>query len=105
MAIDFESERLLAEAKQIMTHTEELLAQTSGAVGDRAATVRTQLAAGVRRMQERAEDLRHDAARSARRAAHTVDDFAHDNPWRVAGIAAIVTLAVALLVTLGRRDD
>jgi len=48
--------------------------------------------------------LRYDAARNARRAAHAVDDFAHDNPWRVAGIAAIVTLAVALLVTLGRRD-
>jgi len=104
MAIDLESERLLSEAKQIMAHTEELLAQTAGSVGEKAASVRTQLVAGVRRMQERADDLRYDASRNARRAAHAVNDFAHDNPWRVAGIAAIVTLAVALLVTLGRRD-
>jgi ElaB/YqjD/DUF883 family membrane-anchored ribosome-binding protein len=104
MAIDLESERLLDEAKQIMAHTEELLSQASGTVSEKAASVRTQLAAGVRRMQDRAEDLRYDAARGARRAAHTVDDFAHDNPWRVAGIAAIVTLAVALLITVGRRD-
>ena len=33
-----------------------------------------------------------------------VDGFARDNPWQVAGIAAVVAAAITLVV-LSQRDD
>ncbi|MEO8308152.1 MAG: hypothetical protein ABI616_08930 [Pseudomonadota bacterium] len=59
--------------------------------------------AGLRdRVKDSAQRLKEGAAkgqRELRAAAETADEYAHENPWQVAGVAALLGIAVGLLVS------
>ena len=95
---------LAADARRVIERTEELLLSTAGAVGEHVDETRAGLAARLRRVKSELADLEYAVRRKGQRAARAVDGYAHDNPWQVAGIAALVAAAVALIV-LSQRDD
>ncbi len=54
------------------------------------------------RVKDSAQRLKEGAAigqRELRAAAEKADDFAHENPWQVAGIAAVLGLALGVLIS------
>jgi len=95
---------LAAEARRVIERTEELLAATVGAVGDRVDDTRASLTSRLRRVKSELADLEYAARKHGKRAVRVVDGYARDNPWQVAGIAAVVAAAIALIV-LSQRDD
>jgi ElaB/YqjD/DUF883 family membrane-anchored ribosome-binding protein len=58
----------------------------------------------LRRLQDDFDDLQYAASRSTRSAARTADYYVHQNPWKTAGIAALVAaVAVAVAMLASRR--
>ena len=95
---------LAADARRVIERTEELLAATAGAVGDRVDDTRAGLTRRLRRVKSELADLEYAARRHGKRAVRAVDGYARDNPWQVAGIVAVVAAAITLIV-LSQRDD
>lgn len=44
-------------------------------------------------------DATRQVSRQAGRAVQAADDYAHHEPWRVAGVAALVGLAIGVLIS------
>jgi ElaB/YqjD/DUF883 family membrane-anchored ribosome-binding protein len=66
-----------------------------------AANLRKQLS----RLQDDFADLQYAVSRNARSAARAADYYVRENPWRTAGLAALVAaVAVAVAMLASRRD-
>lgn len=53
----------------------------------------------LHRASEAMADVTHDISRKVRDTASMADDYAHDQPWKVAGMAALAGLAIGLLIS------
>lgn len=54
---------------------------------------------GMSAARESMADATREVSRRAGRAVHAADDYAHNEPWRVAGIAALMGLALGVLIS------
>ena len=51
------------------------------------------------RASEAVADASHDISRRVRHTATVADEYAHEEPWKVAGIAALAGLLVGVLIS------
>jgi ElaB/YqjD/DUF883 family membrane-anchored ribosome-binding protein len=98
------TDTLADEVRKVIERTEDLISATADNVEGRVADARAGVTSRLRRVKRELANLEDEAIRRGRRTARAVDGYAHDNPWKIAGIAAVAAFAVALLLT-SRRDD
>ena len=92
---------LSADLKRLVAEAEELLAATSGTLGDgKLADLRRRVEDTLASARAGLRNAQASAAERARAAGHVADEYVHDNPWQSVGVAAAAAAAVGLLVGL-----
>jgi ElaB/YqjD/DUF883 family membrane-anchored ribosome-binding protein len=97
-SIDHGAEHLDAARSDIGSFVDEVLDLLSGA-RDRGQEELAQLRERVQGSAQRIKESAAKGQRELRAAAKQADDFAHENPWQVAGVAAVLGLALGVLIS------
>lgn len=61
--------------------------------------IRQKIERGMSAARESVADATRKVSRQAGHAVHVADEYAHNEPWRVAGMAALVGLALGVLMS------
>jgi len=94
-------EKLVADMKNVVADTEEILRATAGVAGEKMAELRERIGESLQDAKVRiaeAEELLVDRTKAAARAT---DEFVNEKPWQAVGIAAGVGLLLGIII--GRR--
>jgi ElaB/YqjD/DUF883 family membrane-anchored ribosome-binding protein len=94
-------EKFVADLRTVLVDTEQLLRSAIGQSAEKVAALQPRIEENLRNARARLEEFEQIASARTRAAAQATDDFAHEHPWKVAGISALVGMAVGLLI--GRR--
>ena len=89
LASDFNT--LLSDAEQLLQSTANYSGETIGAARDKFQNT-------LAHFKGRVSDAQSAAAGTWNRAATATDGYVHENPWKVIGAVAAVSLLVALLL-------
>src|SRR3990172_5486734 len=95
------TEKFVADAKILMSDTEELIKATAAQTGDKITEARSrtqQALANARQTLVRAESA---VVERSKASAEIIDRSLHEHPWAAAGVSAAAGLLVGLLI--GRR--
>lgn len=92
-------EKLMADLRQVIADTEELLRMSASEVGDSAAEVRGRIQSRLQAARVELGELQELALTHAKAAGQATDAYVHENPWKSIGIAAAVGVIVGLLIT------
>ena len=94
-------EKLAADMRVVLADTEQLLKAVIGQSGEKLAALQPRMQENLRNARARLEEFEQIASERARAAVEVTDDYAHEHPWKIAGITALLGVAVGLLI--GRR--
>jgi ElaB/YqjD/DUF883 family membrane-anchored ribosome-binding protein len=94
-------EKLVADMRVVLADTELLLKAVIGQSGEKLAALQPRIEENLRNVKTRLAEFEQMASDRARAAAGATDDYAHEHPWNVAGVSALVGVAIGLLI--GRR--
>ena len=94
-------EKLIADVKQVIADSEELLRATAGQAGDKIADVRARAADRIAAAKIKLAEAEAAVVDKAKQVGRAADDYVHDNPWRSVGVAAGIGFIAGLLI--GRR--
>ena len=89
LASDFNT--LVSDAEQLLQSTANYSGETLGAARDRFRN-------SLQHFKSRVSDAQTAAAGTWNRAATATDGYVHENPWKVIGAVAAVSLLVAFLL-------
>lgn len=92
-------EKLMADLRQVIADTEELLRMSAHEVGDSAVEVRGRIQERLKAARVELDELQDAAFAKVKAAGHATDEFVHENPWKAIGIAAGIGLVVGLLIS------
>jgi len=95
------SEKLAADMRIVLADTEQLLKAVIGQSGEKLAALQPRIEESLRNARARLAEFEQVANEKARAAVDATDDYAHEHPWKIAGITALLGVAVGLLI--GRR--
>jgi ElaB/YqjD/DUF883 family membrane-anchored ribosome-binding protein len=100
--IEAGAERLNETRSEIGSFVDEVLELLSGA-RDRGqedlSELRERVKGSAQRLKEGAAKGQRELRAAAESAAGKADDYAHENPWQLAGIAAVVGLAIGVMIS------
>ena len=91
--------QLLSDFNSLLADAEELLRSTASSSGEAVVGARTKLEDTLQQVKTRIADAQNAMATSFDRTAAATQAYAHDNPWKVAGAAAVVGLLIGALLT------
>jgi len=94
-------EKLVADLRVVLADSEQLLKAVIGQSGEKLAALQPRIEENIRNAKMRLAEFEQIASDRARAAAEATDDYAHEHPWKIAGITALVGVAIGLLI--GRR--
>ena len=94
-------ERLVDDMRVVLADTEQLLKAVVGQSGEKLAALQPRIEQNLRSAKARLEEFEEAAAEKARAAVEATDGYAHEHPWRIAGVSALLGVALGLLI--GRR--
>lgn len=97
--LNAEKEKLLADVRSVLNHTEELLASAGEEGGAKAQELRNKLGANLKLAKERLLEAEKLTVAKARAAAKVTDQYVHEHPWKAIGIAAAIAFLLGLLVS------
>jgi len=92
-------EKFVADLRTVLADTEQLLKSAIGQSGEKLAALRPRIEENLRGARARLEEYEQIASARARAAAEATDAYVHDHPWKVAGFAALIGVAVGLLIS------
>ena len=95
------TEKLIADMRIVLSDTEQLLKAVIGQSGEKLAALQPRIEENLRNAKARLVEFERAAAAQVRAAAESTDAYAHEHPWKVAGLSALIGVAIGLLV--GRR--
>ena len=95
--------QLVSDFNALLEDAEELLRSTASASGDAVSGARGKLEDSLRQMRSGLSDAQTVIARSYDRSAAATQAYVEENPWKVAGAAAVVGLLIGALISSGRR--
>jgi ElaB/YqjD/DUF883 family membrane-anchored ribosome-binding protein len=98
------TDQLLADLKQVVHDSEELLKATAGQAGEHIAQVRAKAEASLRTARAQLSALGGDASARAREAAGQADAYVRANPWLAVGAGAALGLVIGLLLSSRRGN-
>ena len=94
-------EKLAADMRVVLADTEQLLKAVVGQSGEKLAALQPRIEENLRNAKAKLQEFEQAAEEKVRNAAHATDDYAHEHPWKIAGLSALIGVAVGLLI--GRR--
>ena len=92
-------EKLVADMRIVLADTEQLLKAVIGQSGEKLAALQPRIEENLRNAKAKLAEFEQLAADRAREAAEATDAYAHEHPWKVAGITALLGVAVGLLIS------
>jgi ElaB/YqjD/DUF883 family membrane-anchored ribosome-binding protein len=94
-------EKLVDDMRTVLADTEQLFKAVVGQSGEKLAALQPRIEENLRAAKARLTEFERLAAEQARAAAEATDAYAHEHPWKIAGVTALLGVAVGLLI--GRR--
>ncbi|MEK7438133.1 MAG: DUF883 family protein [Pseudomonadota bacterium] len=94
-------EKLVEDLRVVLADTEQLLKAVIGQSSEKLAALQPRIEENLRNAKARLAEFEQVASDKARAAAQATDDYAHEHPWRIAGVSALLGVALGLLI--GRR--
>ena len=94
-------EKLVADMRAVLADSEQLLKAVVGQSSEKLAALQPRIQENLRNARARLEEFEQIASERTRAAVEATDDYAHEHPWKIAGITALLGVAVGLLI--GRR--
>jgi ElaB/YqjD/DUF883 family membrane-anchored ribosome-binding protein len=95
--------QLLSDLSDLVTDAEQLLASTAEYSGDTIAGARSKFKGSLDQFKTRVSEAQSSAVNHFDSAAAATQQYAHDNPWKVAGIAALAGVLLSALLSSNRR--
>lgn len=101
----FNKDRLINEFKVVVADAEALLKATANTGGEKLAEVRAKAEKSLSIAKAGMVDTQTVVVARAKEAAKATDIYVHNNPWKVIGSSAGVSLVIGVVVGLliGRR--
>ena len=94
-------EKLVADMKNVVADTEEILRATAGVAGEKMAELRERIGESLQGAKERIAEAEEMLVDRTKAAARATDEFVNEKPWQAVGIAAGVGLLLGIII--GRR--
>lgn len=100
LAIELEApkEKLIAEMKQMVSDTEELLSATASQTGEIATLARSRMQNSLKMIKSRLHAAEASIITHSREGAKAADQYVHDYPWQSIGISACVGVVIGMLI-------
>jgi ElaB/YqjD/DUF883 family membrane-anchored ribosome-binding protein len=95
------SDKLIADLRIVIADSEQLLKAIINESGEKLAAMRPRLEENLRSARARLAEFEQVASEKARAAVEVTDDYAHEHPWKIAGVSALLGVALGMLI--GRR--
>ena len=92
-------EQLLTDLKAVVSDSEELLAATVSAAGERASAARARVQESLRTAKAKIQGLDDEMLDRLGDAAKATDSYVHEHPWGAVGVAAVAGLLVGVLIS------
>jgi ElaB/YqjD/DUF883 family membrane-anchored ribosome-binding protein len=92
-------EKLVADMRTVLTDTEQLLKAVVGQSGEKLAALQPRIEENLRNAKLRLTQFEQLAAARAREAAEATDAYVHEHPWKVAGLTALIGVAIGMLIS------
>ena len=96
-------DQLLSDFADLVSDAEQLLASTAAYSGDTIAGARSKFRNTLDQFKTRAAEAQGSAMRRVDSAATATQEYAQDNPWKIAGIAALAGAQLSALLMNSRR--
>ena len=90
--------QLASDFSTLVSDAEQLLQSTANYSGETVSAARNKFQNTLAHFKGRVSDAQSAAAGTWNRAATVTDGYVHENPWKVIGAVAAVSLLVALLL-------
>lgn len=91
-------EKLIAEIKQMVSDTEELLSATANQTGEIATHARSRIQNSLKVVNNRLHAAESSVLTHTREGAKVADQYVHDYPWQSIGISACAGVIVGMLI-------
>lgn len=94
--------QLVTDFNALLADAEELLRSTASTSGEAVSGARTKLEDTMQQMKARLSDAQTAMSTGLDRTATATQAYVEENPWKVAGVAAVVGLIVGVLLNSRR---
>ena len=91
-------EKLIAEMKQMVSDTEELLSATASQTGEIATLARNRMQNSLKTVKHRLHAAEASVISHTREGAKVADQYVHDYPWQSIGVSACVGVVIGMLI-------
>jgi ElaB/YqjD/DUF883 family membrane-anchored ribosome-binding protein len=95
--------QLASDFNALVSDAEELLASTAAYSGETISGARSRFKDTLDQFKTRVSDAQSSAVERMDRAAAMTQEYARDNPWKVAGVAALAGVILGALLLNNRR--
>lgn len=95
--------QLISDFNDLLADAEELLRSTASSSGEAVSGARSKLEDTLQQVRSRLSDAQSAMATGLDRTTAATQAYVEDNPWKVAGVAAVVGLLIGALISSGRR--
>jgi len=91
-------EMLADDMRVVLADTEQLLKAVVGQSGEKLAALQPRIEQSLRDVKAQLVEFEQAAAEKARATVQATDDYAHEHPWKIAGVTALIGVAVGMLI-------
>ena len=92
-------DRLVADVKNLIADSEELLRASAGQAGEKISAAREKVQDSLDRARAGLGNIEDVVMDTGKQVARATDDYVQANPWQAVGIAAAVGLVIGLLIS------
>jgi ElaB/YqjD/DUF883 family membrane-anchored ribosome-binding protein len=98
-AEQIDKQKLMDDLSAVVNDAEELLKASASQTGERIASARARAEASLKAAKVRLDDAQAAVLEHAKVAAKQADTYVHENPWKAAGIAAVVGVLLGAIIS------
>lgn len=95
--------QLIADFNDLLADAEELLRSTASTSGEAVSGARSKLETSLEQMKSRLSDAQSAMATKFDRTAAVTQAYVEENPWKIAGVAAVVGVLIGALISSTKR--
>lgn len=92
-------QKLMEDLSAVVNDAEELLKATASQTGERITAARARAEETLKVAKVRLADAQEALVEKTKQAARQTDAYVHENPWKAAGIAAVVGVLIGALIS------
>ena len=92
------TEVLVNDLKTVAGDAGDLLKATAGTTADKLLSARQRMEESLRQAKDGLDSARLAVAEKAKSTAGATDEYVRENPWKVAGLAAVAGLLLGVII-------